>query len=570
MFKNRILGRSQKKQKTKTPPKYESRSLVVGNTSKQVSENAFDWEVFVRGSAADEAKSVHFRLHPTFSPSQITKSKPPFVLKRRGWGTFEVGVTINWKAHTGRKATKLTHKLDFSTDAPKPAVHMVEPAVRDVAAHENKKQQPVKTQDPHLRNCLAFLDKKLKNDTAWSGKRMENVPATEMHGRLGAERKWMAPRLVVFCDKEARPGYTSRLAHEYEDEPWVLREKVKVLAMLVAQSKRCCAYTGAGISTASGIDDYASKAKDSVAMKRKRVDGFLAEPTLAHRVLAALYRKGYLKHWVQQNHDGLPQKAGFPPEHLNEIHGAWFDPSNPVVPMSGSLRDDLCKWMYEWEKKTDLCLAMGTSLCGMNADRMAVTPAVKTKNSLGTVIVGLQQCQYDDICTLRFFAKIDEVMALLARELGLLTGACAVRKHAVYEPSIPKDAIKAHDRIGGRPTVLRVPYDKHGKLTQDRSKMVDWNLENGARVMVTAGPGKGYVGKVLGRTAQGHIRVRLPCQREGSNQQGRSWTVYILGQWWLETATKGTAPFLPLVNTQKPDILPNRRGCSSNLNEFNL
>ena len=46
--------------------------------------------------------------------------------------------------------------------------------------------------------------------------------------------------------------------------------------------------------------------------------------------------------------DGLPQKAKFPQEALNEIHGAWFDPSNPVVPMSGSLRGDLFEWLQEW------------------------------------------------------------------------------------------------------------------------------------------------------------------------------------------------------------------------------
>ena len=28
---------------------------------------------------------------------------------------------------------------------------------------------------------------------------------------------------------------------------------------------------------------------------------------------------------VQQNHDGLPQKAGVQQELMNEIHGSWFD-----------------------------------------------------------------------------------------------------------------------------------------------------------------------------------------------------------------------------------------------------
>merc|ERR1712178_474232 len=107
----------------------------------------------------------------------------------------------------------------------------------------------------------------------------------------------------------------------------------------------------------------------------------------------------------------------------NEIHGAWYDPSNPVVPMSGTLREDLIKQMLEWEEKVDLCLALGTSMVGMNADRMAVAPAERARRgsaaALGTVIVSLQQTQYDSLASLRIFATIDEVMKLLAEELSL-------------------------------------------------------------------------------------------------------------------------------------------------------
>merc|ERR1712139_628409 len=148
-----------------------------------------------------------------------------------------------------------------------------------------------------------------------------------------------------------------------------------------------------------------------------------AQPTLAHRALVAMYKNGHLKHWVQQNHDGLPQKAGFPQKDINEIHGAWYDPSNPVVPMSGTLREDLIKTMLDWEEKVDLCLAMGTSMVGMNADRMAVALAQRAKRgkagALGTVIVSLQQTQYDSIASLRIFATIDQVSEMLAAELNL-------------------------------------------------------------------------------------------------------------------------------------------------------
>lgn len=46
----------------------------------------------------------------------------------------------------------------------------------------------------------------------------------------------------------------------------------------------------------------------------------------------------------------LPQKAGFPQEKMNEIHGAWFDPSNPVVKFGGKLRGDLCFNMMQVEE----------------------------------------------------------------------------------------------------------------------------------------------------------------------------------------------------------------------------
>merc|ERR1719240_2564965 len=80
------------------------------------------------------------------------------------------------------------------------------------------------------------------------------------------------------------------------------------------------------------------------------------EPTLAHCVMAELNRVDLLHGWVQQNHDGLPQKAGYRQEDINEIHGSWYDPSNPVVLYSGSLRGDLYKDMTSLAKTADLVL----------------------------------------------------------------------------------------------------------------------------------------------------------------------------------------------------------------------
>eukprot|EP01097_Dermamoeba_algensis_P011752 TRINITY_DN9237_c0_g1_i1.p1 TRINITY_DN9237_c0_g1~~TRINITY_DN9237_c0_g1_i1.p1 ORF type:complete len:276 (+),score=50.64 TRINITY_DN9237_c0_g1_i1:110-937(+) len=232
----------------------------------------------------------------------------------------------------------------------------------------------------------------------------------EIHGFLGSE-SWEAPILVTECDLEARPGYQTKKAHEYLDTEAVLAQKVKLLAQLIQKSKNMITYTGAGLSTAAGINDYATKAgAQSVAHTAAKLTSPLeALPSFGHYALAALHKAGYLKHWIQQNHDGLPQKAGYPQHDINEIHGAWFDPSNPVVPMSGQLRGDLFSWMEKWELRTDLCLTLGTSLCGMNADRMAVSPAKralkKKEGALGTVIVGLQCTQFDNLSSIRIFRQ---------------------------------------------------------------------------------------------------------------------------------------------------------------------
>merc|ERR1711998_767448 len=82
-------------------------------------------------------------------------------------------------------------------------------------------------------------------------------------------------------------------------------------------------------------------------------------------------KHGHVHHWLQQNHDRLAQKAGYPQEKLNEIHGAWQDSKNPVVKMSGSLRKDMYEWLEEWEEKVEVCLTVGSSLCGMRSDSMA-------------------------------------------------------------------------------------------------------------------------------------------------------------------------------------------------------
>jgi NAD-dependent SIR2 family protein deacetylase len=358
----------------------------------------------------------------------------------------------------------------------------------------------------------------------------------EIHGFRGSE-KWQAPKLAVYCDEEARPGYDTKKAHEYLDSDEVFAEKIKLLADLIKQSKNMIAYTGAGISTGAGIGDYASKAgSKSIALSNqpKIKSNLSAEPTYAHRAVTQLFHEGYLKMWIQQNHDGLPQKAGMPQWGINEIHGAWFDPSNAVVAMSGSLRDDLFGNMLEWEEKTDLCLAMGTSLSGMNADRVVETVGQKAlageDGFLGAVIVSIQQTRLDHVAALRIFAKIDRVMEALANELGI-----TVPKYKLYKPEIPS-------KNKGVGDIVKIQFDEEGMPTEEgKTSILD--LRVGKFVMITGGSHKGDFGIVDGVNPMGHYKILFAHLNKASMTSGEfkgvDLKMRLLGNWWLEAGVQG-------------------------------
>jgi hypothetical protein len=51
---------------------------------------------YVRGDGIENViEWVQFELHPTFQPSIIKVSKPPYEITRTGWGIFEIGIKVN-------------------------------------------------------------------------------------------------------------------------------------------------------------------------------------------------------------------------------------------------------------------------------------------------------------------------------------------------------------------------------------------------------------------------------------------------------------------------------------------
>lgn len=119
-------------------------------------------------------------------------------------------------------------------------------------------------------------------------------------------------------------------------------EKLSQLSTLILDARHCVAFTGAGVSTLSGIQDFRGRnglyrtmdadrmfdlsvfrEDPSVyySMSRDFIYGLdEKKPSLVHCVLAALEHKGMLASLITQNVDLLHDKAGS--KNVIEIHGS--------------------------------------------------------------------------------------------------------------------------------------------------------------------------------------------------------------------------------------------------------
>ena len=127
------------------------------------------------------------------------------------------------------------------------------------------------------------------------------------------------------------------------DEQQTTDGAVQRLAGLIAESRRIVAFTGAGVSTESGIPDFRSPGgiwdryapilyQDLLSNAEARRETWrrglqtypvvaAARPNPAHLALVELERRGQLVAVVTQNIDGLHLQAGHAPERVIELHG---------------------------------------------------------------------------------------------------------------------------------------------------------------------------------------------------------------------------------------------------------
>ena len=115
------------------------------------------------------------------------------------------------------------------------------------------------------------------------------------------------------------------------------------LREMIEGARRIVAFTGAGISTESGIPDFRSPGgiwtkyqpiyfDDFMASEEMRREAWRrkfatdetmvkAEPNAGHRALARLVEQGRMTAIITQNIDGLHQRSGVPASKIIELHG---------------------------------------------------------------------------------------------------------------------------------------------------------------------------------------------------------------------------------------------------------
>jgi hypothetical protein len=229
--------------------------------------------------------------------------------------------------------------------------------------------------------------------------------------------------------------------------------------------------------------------------------------------------------------------------------------------------------LLQWEQRADLTLSLGTSMCGMNSDRVFTTVAKKALKqhnqqrhgresnnkqtggeggaALGGVIVSLQQTQFDSLSSLRIYARLDDVMWLLLQALlGMETPA-----DTPYQPTLPAGSVVNDD-------VYLIPYSVEGALLlpTNGGSVVDnfkkalrspatnsptaasahvagrttLDLRAGSRVRLTSGPHASDEGEVLGRNKEGHYRIQF-MHRVDLTRIPRPFET-VLGLWWVQAA----------------------------------
>jgi len=242
------------------------------------------------------------------------------------------------------------------------------------------------------------------------------------------------------------------------------------VADLIRGSERLVVFTGAGISTESGIPDYrgpngvwarqAIPHIDTIPTDRESRLGFwrerrhrypemlAREPNAGHLAIAQFEQSGHLLAVITQNIDGLHQKAGNRPDRVIELHGSThvirctqcgrtysgteiqeqldsgeIDPRCPVcggalrtgtVLFGEALPEQALRVAHSVSRMSDVMLVIGSSLVVNPAARL---PAIARENGARLVIINQSPTPLDDLADIRIEAGAGETLGGIAERV---------------------------------------------------------------------------------------------------------------------------------------------------------
>ena len=265
---------------------------------------------------------------------------------------------------------------------------------------------------------------------------------------------------------------------EYFDSDQVLRQKAKKVAEMILISKnKTVIHTGAGISTSANLPDYRGpngvwtlKAKGKNINKNDTVkDLDNVSPTYTHMALVQLMKNDLLNYVVTTNVDGLHIKSGIDRNKLAELHGSIYTEycnncgkyfhrdfnvqklQSTIAKIStvftrftgrmcdedkckknnkGKLRDSIIAFgeqlpgnelidSMRYSQNADLNIVIGSSMRVQPACNLPVSHRSNDKSKQFLVLINLQKTPYDNVASMRVWAKCDDFMKLVMDELKL-------------------------------------------------------------------------------------------------------------------------------------------------------
>jgi len=214
-----------------------------------------------------------------------------------------------------------------------------------------------------------------------------------------------------------------------------LDKRITALAQWMFEAKHMVVFTGAGISTESGLPDF--RGPDGVWTRRDKglstewPDLTIAEPNSGHLAILELQEMGKLAFLVSQNIDNLHIKSGIRRELLAELHGniarlrcqrceTQVDKSSSLTRCTcgGKLVSSVVDFgqalpakdlddSFSHAEKCDLMVVVGSSLVVTPA---ADIPVIAFEKGARLVILNQGETPLDDIAHLRFDERIYDIL----------------------------------------------------------------------------------------------------------------------------------------------------------------